>query len=62
MKFKYKGLKAEIGELGIVEPGQIFEVNNEAMIHLFTAELFEVVKNDVKKDVKKVVKKQKDGE
>lgn len=60
MKYKFKGSKrVEIGELGIVEPGQEFTVNNEAMLHLFTAELFDEVKKEV---IKKVVKKTKDGE
>lgn len=55
MKYKFKGNKrVEIGELGIVEPGQIFEVNNKIMEEaIFKTNLFEVVKKEVKKIVKK---------
>jgi len=57
MKYKFIGPKrVHIGELGIVEPGQIFEVNNPVMEEfVFKSKLFEVVKPDVKKVVKKVV-------
>ena len=60
MMYKYVGdIAASIGELGIVEPGQIFEVNNKELEEaIFKSILFEVVK----KEVKKVVKKEKDGD
>jgi len=60
MKYKYVGeVAASIGELGIVEPGQIFEVNNKHLEEvIFKSILFEIVKEDVKK----VVKKEKDGD
>ena len=51
MKYKFKGnKKASIGALGIVEPGQEFEVENEYMIKtIFDSKIFEVVKKEVKK-------------
>jgi hypothetical protein len=64
MKYKFIGPKrVHIGELGIVEPGQLFEVNNPKMEEfIFKCGPFEVVKPDVKKVVKKVVIKKEDGE
>ena len=61
MKYKFIGPKrVEIGELGIVEPGQEFDVNNELLrVKIFESKLFEVVKKEVKKVV---IKKEKEGE
>jgi hypothetical protein len=61
MKYKFIGpLRVNIGELGIVEPGQEFEVNNKEMVvNIFESKLFEVVKPEVKKVVKKI---KEDGE
>ncbi len=55
MKYKFIGPKrVHIGALGIVEPGQIFEVENEFMIKtIFDSKIFEVVKPEVKKIIKK---------
>ena len=51
MKYKFIGPKrVHIGALGIVEPGQEFEVENEYMIEtIFNCNIFEVVKKEVKK-------------
>jgi len=59
MKYKFIGpKKVHIGELGIVEPGQEFDVNNELLkVNIFESKLFE----EVKKEVKKVTIK-KEGE
>ena len=64
MKYKFIGpVRVEIGELGIVEPGQLFEINNPVMEEqVFKCALFEVVKPDVKKVVKKEVIKKEEGE
>lgn len=50
MKYKFIGPKrVHIGELGIVEPGQEFEVNNPRFEEfIFKSPLFEVVKKEVK--------------
>lgn len=54
MKFKFIGeQKMEIGMLGIVEPGQEFDVNNEKFLPIFVGNpRFEEIKE------KKVVKKE----
>lgn len=51
MKYKFIGpKKVHIGELGIVEPGQEFDVNNELLkVNIFESKLFEEVKKEVKK-------------
>lgn len=63
MKYKFIGKEAiEISMLGVIEPGQEFDVNNDAYMHLFKDNpVFEIVKQVVKKE-DKVVKKGKDGE
>ena len=42
MKYKFIGpKKVHIGELGIVEPGQEFDVNNELLkVNIFESKLF----------------------
>lgn len=50
MKYRFIGTKkVHIGELGIVEPGQEFEVNNPRFEEfIFKSPVFEVVKKEVK--------------
>jgi uncharacterized protein YfkK (UPF0435 family) len=58
MKFKFIGKKKlDIGGVGIVEPEQVFDVNNEALLPIFKIKhLFEPL-ND-KNVTKKVIKKE----
>ena len=59
MKFVFKGEKSIIiPELGLVFPGQEFEVNNEKLLPIFL-ELFEKVEE--KPIVKKIIK-EKEGD
>lgn len=60
MKFRFKGEKAiNIGMLGNVEPGQEFEVNNEAYLDIFVGNpRFEEIKEKEVKPVKKEVKEE----
>jgi hypothetical protein len=50
MKYRFIGTqRVHIGALGIVEPGQEFEVENEYMIEtIFNSKIFEIVKKEVK--------------
>lgn len=50
MKYKFIGPKrVHIGELGIVEPGQEFEVNNPRFEEfIFKSKQFEIVNKEVK--------------
>lgn len=60
---KFKAIikkKIEVPELGVIVPGQEFDVHNEKLLPLFKQEsIFEEV---VEKVVEEVVKKQEDGE
>lgn len=71
MKFKAIIKKElDLPELGIVKPGQVFEVKNKKLKHIFEDKtLFEKmgrkkkpVKKDVKAELVECPKKKKDGE
>lgn len=62
MKFKFIGeRKMEFGMIGIVEPGQEFDINNEEFLPVFIGNpRFEEIKS--KEVVKKEVIKDEEGE
>lgn len=54
MKYKFNGKReVEIGGLGIVQPGQEFDIMNEDMKYLFENDMFSKVDNKKKVEVKK---------
>ena len=59
MKFKcILEKKREIGGLGVVEPGQVFDVENKNMMGIFIKGPFEEIKKEQPKKQFKKVKKE----